>query len=124
MLEELTPVLGYIEKAFLVEKKLNEKSKLNKGGLMIKERAWPVRVMYMLIAAALAISLIITTAPAHRVSAETIPDAEWERVTTPTADGWVLADETIIMDYAIGDDGEVAYAVVYGWNDVEDAYGY
>jgi len=91
---------------------------------MIKERAWPVRVMYMLIAAALAISLIITTAPAHRVSAEAIPDAEWERVTTPTADGWVLADETIIMDYAIGDDGEVAYAVVYGWNDVEDAYGY
>ena len=27
---------------------------------MIKERVWPVRVMYMLIAAALAISLIIT----------------------------------------------------------------
>jgi len=104
--------LGYIEKLGSL-KKLNEKSKLNKGGLMIKERAWPVRVMYMLIAAALAISLIIVTAPAHRVSAEAIPDAKWDRVSTPVEDDFVLAPDSRITDYAIGDDGEVAYAVVY-----------
>jgi len=78
---------------------------------MIKERAWPVRAMYMLIAAALAISLIITAAPALRVSAD--PGlSEWDRVPTPSQDGFVLAPDTIIIDYAIADDGEVAFAIV------------
>ncbi len=90
---------------------------------MIKERVWPVRVMYMLIAAALAISLIITTAPALKVSAQTIPDAEWELVDTPTTEGWVLAPDTFIVDFAVGEDGEVAYAIVNGWNEAEDMYG-
>jgi cobalamin synthase len=35
---------------------------------MIQARAWPVRVMYILIAAALAIGLFITAAPAQKVS--------------------------------------------------------
>ena len=84
---------------------------------MIKERAWPAKAMYLLIAAALAISLIIVAAPAHRVSAETIPpDAEWDRVPTPVQDDWVLAPESVIIDYAIGDEGEVAYAIVDGYN--------
>ena len=34
---------------------------------MVKARAWPVRVMYMLIAAALVISFTIIAAPAHKV---------------------------------------------------------
>jgi len=81
---------------------------------MIKERTWPVRVMYMLIAAALAISLIITAAPAHRVSAaDSIPDAEWDMVSTPSEDGWVLAPDTTIIDYAVAEEGKVAYAIVY-----------
>jgi len=79
---------------------------------MTKERAWPVKAMYVLVAAALAISLIIMAAPAQKVSAN--PGlSEWTRVDTPTVDGWVLAPESIIIDYALADAGEVAYAVVY-----------
>jgi len=80
---------------------------------MTKTREWPVRVMYMLIAAALAISLIITAAPAHRVDAATDEvEAKWDRVSTPTTDGAVLAPESIIYDYALAEDGDVAYAIV------------
>jgi hypothetical protein len=80
---------------------------------MIKERAWPAKVMYMLIAAALAMSLIIMAAPALKVDAA--PDeveAEWERVSTPTTEDYVLAPGSMIIDYAVGDDGEVAYVIV------------
>ena len=80
---------------------------------MIKERAWPAKAMYMLIAAALAISLIISMAPAQKVSAQDdIPDAEWKLVDTPTTKGYVLAPYSYIIDFAVGDDGEVAYAIV------------
>jgi hypothetical protein len=93
--------------------------------IMIKARDWPVRAMYILIAAALAISLFITAAPAHKVSAA--PDngvvSEWSRVSTPTTEDWVLAPETALRDYALADGGDVAYAVVDGWNDEEEAYG-
>ena len=78
---------------------------------MTKERAWPVRVVYILIAAALAMGLMITMAPAQKVSAN--PDlSEWSRVETPTTDGWVLSPESAILDYALASDGEVAYAIV------------
>ena len=83
---------------------------------MIKARAWPAKAMYILIAAALAISLLIMVAPAQKVGAQDeIPDAEWERVSTPTTDGWVLAPGSWIIDYAISEEGEVAYAIVYQW---------
>jgi len=79
---------------------------------MIKERAWPAKAMYILIAVALAMSLMIMTAPAHKVSAN--PGlSEWTRVDSPTTDGWVLAPCSIIIDYAWAEAGEVAYAVVY-----------
>jgi len=66
----------------------------------------------MLIAAALAISLIITAAPALRVSAD--PGlSEWDRVPTPSEDGFVVAANTTIIDYAVADDGEVAFAIVF-----------
>jgi len=79
---------------------------------MTKERAWPVKAMYILIAAALAISLMIMAAPALKVSAN--PGlSEWDRVSTPTTDGWVLAPDSVIVDYALAEGGEVAYAVVY-----------
>jgi hypothetical protein len=69
--------------------------------------------MYILIAAALAISLLVMVAPAQKVSAQDdIPDAEWELVDTPTTKGYVLAPHSWIIDYAVGDDGEVAYAIV------------
>jgi len=79
---------------------------------MIKERAWPAKAMYILIAAALAISLMIMAAPAQKVSAA--PGlSEWTRVNTPTVEGFVLAPESTIVDFAIGDGGDVAYAIVY-----------
>ena len=84
---------------------------------MVKTRAWPVKAMYILIAAALAISLIIVAAPAHKVSAAAEVNAEWERVTTPTMDGWVLAPGSVIIDYALADGGDVAYAVVYAYDE-------
>jgi hypothetical protein len=85
---------------------------------MIQARAWPVRVMYILIAAALAIGLFITAAPAHKVSAS--PDAvkaEWDIVDTPTMNGFVLAPESTIYDLAYASGGDVAYAVVYAYDE-------
>jgi hypothetical protein len=89
---------------------------------MIKERAWPAKAMYILIAAALAISLIIMAAPAQKLSAADDDDfvSEWDRVATPTTDGWVLAPNSTIFDYALASAGEVAYAVVY--SDYEGGY--
>jgi len=95
---------------------------------MIKERVWPVRLMYLLIAAALAISMIIVAAPAQKVSGAPngacgdVP-AKWERISTPSMDGWLLAPGSIIYDYALADGGDVAYAIIYGqsedWNGAE-----
>ncbi len=80
---------------------------------MTNARAWPVRAMYMLIAAALVISLFITAAPAQMVSAQTATvKAEWSRVSTPTYEGFVLAPESLLIDYALASEGEVAYAIV------------
>jgi len=91
---------------------------------MTKTRGWPVRAMYMLIAAALVISLIIIVAPAQKVSAD--PGlSEWDRVSTPTVDGWVLAPGSTIIDAAYAEAGEVAYAVVYAdpdMCDIDDGY--
>jgi len=93
---------------------------------MINARAWPVRAMYILVAAALAISLFITAAPAQKVSgANGDVAAEWTMVPTPTTEGWVLAPESTIVDYALASAGEVAYAIIYGYDedwDNEDYY--
>jgi len=79
---------------------------------MTKERAWPARAMYILIAAALAISLILTGAISQKVSAD--PGmSEWTRVDTPTTDDFLLTPGSDIIDYAVADGGEVAYAIVY-----------
>jgi hypothetical protein len=95
---------------------------------MIKERAWPTKAMYILIAAALAISLMIMVAPAQKVSAA--PDevkAEWDMVDTPTYADFLIADESIIYDYALASEGDVAYAVVEAYPDTcdeEDIFTY
>jgi len=93
---------------------------------MINARAWPVRAMYILVAAALAISLFITAAPAQKVSgADDDIAAEWTMVPTPTTEDWVLAPESTIIDYALASAGEVAYAIIYGYDedwDNEDYY--
>jgi hypothetical protein len=93
---------------------------------MIKEREWPVRLMYLLIAAALAISMFIVAAPAQKVSGA--PDAEvkaeWERIGTPSMDGFLLAPESTIYDYALADGGDVAYAVVESYDEDYSNYGY
>ena len=84
---------------------------------MINARAWPVRAMYILIAAALAISLFITVAPAQKVSgADDDVAAEWTQVETPTTAGWVLAPESTIIDYALASAGDDAYAIIYGYD--------
>jgi hypothetical protein len=89
---------------------------------MIKERAWPAKAMYFLIAAALVISLIIVAAPALKASADCTADvcAEWEMVDTPTMDGFVLAPESTIYDFAVASVGEVVYTVVYAYDDTCD----
>jgi hypothetical protein len=80
--------------------------------IMSRTREWPVRVMYMLIAAALALSLIIVAAPAQKVSAN--PGlSEWDMVSTPTVEDWLLAPESIIVDFTVGAGGDVAYSIVY-----------
>jgi hypothetical protein len=85
---------------------------------MTRERAWPVRVMYILIAAALAMSLMIMAAPAQKLSAANDEvEAEWDRVSTPTTEDWVVAPESVIIDYALADGGDVAYAVVEAYDD-------
>ena len=89
---------------------------------MTKTRTWPVRAMYILIAAALVMSFALTGVFTNKVSAN--PGlSEWTRVTTPTTDGWVLAPDTTIIDFAVGDGGDVAYAIVYGWNAAEESDG-
>jgi hypothetical protein len=75
--------------------------------------------MYILIAAALVISLLIAAAPAQKVSGDCTADvcAEWERVNSPTMDDWVLAPGCTIIDYALASAGEVAYALVYAYDE-------
>ena len=81
---------------------------------MTKTRAWPVKLMYMLFAAALAISLIIIAAPALNVdAANNEVKAEWDEVDTPTFEHAVLAPESTIIDYAVASAGEVAYAIFH-----------
>jgi len=89
---------------------------------MVKTRAWPVKAMYILIAAALAISLIIVAAPSSRASADCTADvcAEWDRVDTPTTDGWVLSPRSYIIDPNVAAEGEVAYAIIEKWYDGHD----
>jgi hypothetical protein len=87
---------------------------------MIKEKTWPVKAMYILIAAALAISLFITMAPGQnqKVSANSNDvTTKWDKVSTPTLEGWVLAPESTIIDFAVASGGDVAYAVVYAYDE-------
>jgi hypothetical protein len=83
-----------------------------KEEIMITERTWPVRAMYILIAVALAMGLFLTVAPAQKVSAN--PGlSKWDRVPTPTVQGWVLAPNSTIIDFAVAAGGEVAYTLLY-----------
>ena len=43
--------------------------------------------------------------------------SEWDRVPTPTTEGWVVAPESMIIDAAYAEGGEVAYAVVYAFDE-------
>ena len=97
---------------------------------MTKRGMWPVRAMYTLVAAALVISLMITAAPSPTVLAANGSNvtaevtAEWDMIGTPSMDGFVLAPESTIIDYALASDGEVAYAIVEGWDEDDEYYGY
>ena len=78
---------------------------------MTNVRAWPLRVVYILMAAALAISIAVIGIPVQKASAN--PGlTEWTRVSTPTTGDWVLAPNSTIIDYATADGGGVVYAIV------------
>jgi len=87
---------------------------------MTKTRAWPVRAMYMLITAALVISLIIVAAPTQKVAAD--PGlSEWDRVTTPAMmDDWVLAPEFSITHFAAGATAIYVIGTGYENNDLDE----
>ena len=93
---------------------------------MIKPREWRARAMYMLVAVVLAVSLIIAAAPFPTVLAANGNDvtAEWDTVGTPSMDGFVLAPESTIIDYALASQGEMAYAVVEAWDEDYEEYEY
>jgi len=53
----------------------------------------------------------------NRVITPTPPShAEWTRVTTPTTQGFVLAPDSVIVDYSVTEDGAAAYAIMYSYN--------
>jgi len=85
---------------------------------MTKTRAWPVRAMYMLIAAALVISFIIVAVPAQKVSAD--PGlSEWDMVPTPAMmDDWVLAPNFTITGFAPGTTAIYVIGIGYEDNDL------
>jgi len=87
---------------------------------MTKTRAWPVRAMYMLVAAALVISLIIVAAPAQKVAAD--PGlSEWDRVSTPAMmDDWVLAPEFVITGFDAGAGASYVIGIGYEDNDLDN----
>jgi hypothetical protein len=92
---------------------------------MTNARAWPMRAMYILIAAALAIGLFMTAAPAQMVNAaDDEVKAEWTTVDTPTLDGWVLAPESTIDDFAYASEGDVAYVVAQAYDENWENGGY
>jgi hypothetical protein len=62
--------------------------------------------------------LIIVAAPAQKAVAQNGDvAAEWEMVDTPTMEGWVLAPQSLIVDYHTAAEGEVAYAVVDAYDE-------
>jgi hypothetical protein len=85
---------------------------------MTNARAWSMRALYILIAAAFAIGLFITAAPAQTVNAaDDEVKAEWSTVATPTLDGWVLAPESTLDDFAYASEGDVAYVVAQAYDE-------
>ncbi len=89
---------------------------------MTKRGIWPVRAMYTLVAVALVISLMITAAPptAEAATGGTVK-AEWDMVDTPSMEDWVIAPESMIIDFAVAEAGKTAYAIVA--NEFEPANG-
>jgi len=72
----------------------------------------------MVVAVALVVSLLTTAAPPQTVTAAPVDNgkAEWSRLSTPSQKGWVLAPDYAIIDYAVADEGKVAYAIVEQWD--------
>jgi hypothetical protein len=87
---------------------------------MSKTRTWPVRAIYILFALALAIGLILTTAPA-KVGAD--PGlSEWSKVSTPSEKDWVIAPESSLIWPALSfPGGETLYVVGFGYDDNDPA---
>jgi len=76
---------------------------------MSKRKKWLARVMYIGVALALAVSLIGVAA----VGADPAKHSEWDDVSTPSEDDFVILPDSDILDFDMGPDGEVIYAVAY-----------
>jgi len=74
---------------------------------MSKKTKWPTRVVYSLLALALAVGLI----GAGFVGAAPAKESEWDDISTPSEDDSVILPDSDILDFAMGPDGEVIYAV-------------
>ena len=74
---------------------------------MSKRRNWLARVVYVGIALALVIGLI----GAGFVGASPAKESEWDDVSTPSKDDKVILPDSDILDFDMGPDGEVIYAV-------------
>jgi hypothetical protein len=76
---------------------------------MTKTENWSARVIYILVALALAAGLLLSPALSGNVSAS--PDeSEWLRVSTPTAEDWKVAPQSMIYGFAANSEAAQLYA--------------
>ena len=86
---------------------------------MIKTKAWPVRAMYLLVALALVLSLVMIAAPSQ-VSAD--PGlTKWKKQSSPSYDGWVVAPNSNVTHLAPAAGGATVYCVGFGHDDNDPA---
>ncbi len=82
---------------------------------MSKRRNWLARVVSVGIALGLVIGLI----GAGFVGADPAKESEWDDVATPSKEDMVILPDSDILDFDMGPDGEVIYAIVYVTDDAE-----
>jgi len=81
---------------------------------MSKTISWPTRVIYVILALALALSVAMVALPKAQVGADP-GTTKWSMVTTPSETDWVIAQDSDIHDFAIGPDCKTIYAVGRGY---------
>jgi len=87
---------------------------------MSKKTKWPTRVVYSLLALALAVGLI----GAGFVGAAPAKESKWDDVSTPSETDKVILPDSDILDFDMGPDGETIYAVTRLPVDADHPGGY